>query len=371
MTNIELYKHAPGVTEESPIYPIYQKVMAGERISENEALLLFKSDNIHDIAHIARLVQYRWNENKIHYVLNGHINYSNICAIKCSFCSFSKKNGDEGAYAMSLDEIKNKFLQFNQDQIREIHIVGGLHPDKPLDYYSSMIETIRSLNPDITIKAFTAVEIEYFSRQFAMPVREVLTTLMKAGLGALPGGGAEIFAEKIRKKICPTKIDAAKWLEVHETAHELGLKSNATLLFGHIESYEDRVDHLKRLRDLQDKTGGFLCLIPLTYHPEANPLCDTRTTGIDELKTIAVSRIFLDNFPHIKAYWVMLGVKLAQMALSFGADDLDGTVIEEKITHAAGGQSPQALSRVELRKLITDCGKVPVERDSFYYEITC
>ena len=356
--------------ESSPLFTIYQKVLSGVRITENDALVLFNSKNILEIAAMANIVRNRWNHDKAHYILNGHINYSNICAIKCSFCSFSKKNGDDNAYFMTVDEIKNKFLEFNQDEIREIHIVGGLNPNLPFDYYISMIEGIRSINPDVTVKAFTAVEIEYFSRKFGLAVAGVLEKLKEAGLGALPGGGAEIFAEKIRKKICPTKIDAAKWLEVHETAHELGLKSNATMLFGHIESFEDRVDHLKRLRDLQDKTGGFLCLIPLTYHPEENPLCGTRTTGIDELKTIAVSRIFLDNFPHIKAYWVMLGVKLAQVALSFGADDLDGTVLEEKITHAAGGRSPQALSRSELRNLIEECGKVPVERDSFYNEIS-
>ncbi len=366
----QLYKHHPTIPKNSPLYPIYQKVKNKERIGEDEALTLFQSDDLLEIGMIADLVNKRFNHNKVYYILNGHINYSNICAIQCSFCSFSTKRGDHNAYEMSLEDVKNKFSTFNQDEIREIHMVGGLHPDMPFSYYEDMIQSIKSMNPRVTVKAFTAVEIAHFAELFNMSLEDVFKRLIDKGLGALPGGGAEIFSEKIRRKICPTKISGNEWLEVHRIAHRSGIKSNATMLFGHIETYEDRIDHLKRLRDLQDQTGGFLTFIPLTYHSDHNPLRSDRTSVLDELKTMAVSRIFLDNFPHIKAYWIMLGIKTAQLALSFGADDLDGTVKEEKIYHAAGADSPQVLSRNDIISIITECRKIPVERDSFYNEIT-
>ncbi len=365
----QLHKHQPTIPENSLLYSIYQKVNNKERIGEDEALTLFQSHNIVEIGIIADLVNQRFNQNKVYYILNGHINYSNVCAIQCSFCSFSTKYGDHNAYEMSLEDIRNKFSTFNQDEIREIHMVGGLHPDMPFSYYEDMIQTIKTMNPRVTVKAFTAVEIAHFADLFNMSLENVFKRLIDKGLEALPGGGAEIFSEAIRRKICPTKISGDQWLEVHRIAHRSGIKSNATMLFGHIETYEDRIDHLKRLRDLQDQTNGFLTFIPLTYHPEHNPLRSNRTSVLDELKTIAVSRIFLDNFPHIKAYWIMLSIKAAQIALSFGADDLDGTVKEEKIYHAAGAEGPQMLSKSDLIDLITECRKIPVERDSFYNEI--
>lgn len=358
-----------GVDQGSKLYPVFKKVQQGIRITEDDAIMMFKSNNILDIATIANYVNNNINQNRVYYIMNGHINYSNICAIHCSFCSFSKKRNQDNAYEFNLEEIKNKFLEFNQKEIREVHIVGGLHPDKPFSYYTDMLSAIREINQNVTIKAFTAVEIDHFSKMFQMSVNDVLLKLKDSGLGALPGGGAEIFAEHIRKKICPTKITGKEWLEVHKIAHQTGLKSNATMLFGHIESFEDRVDHLSRLRSLQDETGGFLTLIPLTYHPDNNPLIAQRTSGLDELKTIAISRIFLDNFKHIKAYWIMLGIKIAQLALSFGADDLDGTVMEEKIVHAAGAKSPEMLSKMDLINLILETNRIPVERDSFYNEI--
>lgn len=369
MLETELYKREPIVSTNSPLYPIYNKVLEGSRITDEDALKLFNSQNILEIGAIANIIREKYNKNKVYYVLNGHINYSNICTIKCNFCSFSEKLNSDKAYEMSLEDIKEKFNEFNQDAIREIHIVGGLHPKLPFQYYKDMIKAIKDINPDVCVKGFTAVEYHHFSKLYNKPVEDIFKELIDCGLGALPGGGAEIFDEKIRKEICPSKIDADQWLDIHRTAHKLGLKSNATMLFGHIESIEHRIDHLSRLRQLQDETGGFLALIPLTYHPEHNPLRGTRTSGLDEIKTTAISRIYLDNFPHIKAYWIMLGIKMAQMALNFGADDLDGTVLEEKITHAAGGKSPQLLSKKEIENLIRECHKVPVERDSFYNEI--
>ncbi len=354
------------ITKKSPCTDIFLKVKQGHRITEEEALTLFHSDDVIELGILANQIKEKYNQNKVYYILNGHINYTNICINSCVFCSFRKKKEDQYAYEMSLEDIKNKFNEFNQNNIQEIHVVGALHPELPFSYYTDLLKIIKSINANITIKAFTAVEIEYFSRLYSMPLENILLQLKESGLGALPGGGAEILNDQVRKKICPDKITADTWLNVHETAHKLGLKTNATMLFGHVETYEDRIVHLKKLRDLQDKTNGFLSFIPLTYHPMNNPLSPNRTTGIDELKTIAISRIFLDNFPHIKAYWIMLGMKQAQLALNFGADDLDGTVLEEKITHAAGAKSPEMISRKELIALINECQKIPVERDSFY-----
>jgi len=366
----QLCSSSSPILKTSPLYPIYKKVKNRERISESDAASLFASNDILEIGIIANLIRQRHNKNNVYYILNGHINYSNICVNSCSFCSFKKKSTDKSAYEMSLNAIQSKLSEFNQQTIQEIHIVGGLHPQFPFSYYLDILKSVREVNPNITIKAFTAVEIAHFAHSFKMSIRAVLSQLIECGLEMLPGGGAEIFAEDIRQQICPDKISATEWLEVHKTAHELGIKSNATMLFGHIESFEHRIDHLKQLRHLQDQTDGFLALIPLTYHPKHNPLSPQRTSGLDELKTIAISRIYLDNFPHIKAYWVMLGLKMAQTALSFGADDLDGTVLEEKITHSAGAMSPELLSRSELNNLILECQKIPLERDSFYKPVS-
>lgn len=358
-----------GIPKTSILYSISEKVKKKGRITEDEALVLFEQGDLLELGVLANMVRESLHQNKAYYILNGHINYSNICTIRCSFCAFRKKRGEDKAYEMSLEAIRKKFLEFNQGEIREVHIVGGLNPDLPFSYYQDMLRTIREIHPEVCIKAFTAAEIDHFSRLFGLSWKEILEQLMENGLGMLPGGAAEIFSEEIRKKICPTKIIAKEWLDIHRTAHELGLKSNATMLFGHIESYEDRIDHLSRLRRLQDDTDGFLCLIPLTYHPDYNPLRSDRTSTLDELKTIAISRIFLDNFSHIKAYWIMLGVKTAQMALHFGADDLDGTVREEKITHSAGAKSPQNLFKEDLQNLIRETGKIPIERDALYNEL--
>jgi aminodeoxyfutalosine synthase len=306
-----------------------------------------------------------------YFVVNRHINPTNICVNRCRFCAFSRSKGEEGAFALTVDEILSKLGEAvkGRHPIREVHIVGGLHPDWPFAYYVEMISAVRKRFPSLHIKAFTAVEIDYFSRISGLPVRTILESLKDNGLGAMPGGGAEIFAEKVRERLCPEKISGERWLDIHKTAHLCGIPTNATMLYGHIENYEDRVDHLLRLRQLQDITGGFQAFIPLAYHPKNTEMGGSYSSGIDDLKTTALSRIVLDNIPHIKAYWIMLGEKIAQLALLFGADDLDGTIIEEKITHSAGAMSSEGLTRDELKNLITKAGKSPVERDAFYHTV--
>jgi aminodeoxyfutalosine synthase len=300
---------------------------------------------------------------------------------RCKFCAFSRSKGDKGAYELGIPEIIRKLRADssgarNRKAIKipstispfsEVHIVGGLHPDWSLDYYIELIGKIKKAFPGLHIKAFTAVEIDYFSKISGLSLRDVLLALKEAGLETMPGGGAEIFNIRIRNSVCPEKISGKKWLKIMETAHGLGIKTNATMLYGHIENYVHRVEHMQKIRDLQDKTGGFQAFIPLAFHPLNTKIDGAKyTSGIDDLKTVAVSRLFLDNVPHIKAYWIMLGEKIAQLALMFGADDLDGTIIEEKITRSAGALSGSALTKSDLINLIEKAGKVPVERDSFY-----
>ncbi len=359
----------PEISNKSELYTIYKKVKNNIPITKNDALTLFNSNDIIKIGIIANKIKTKLHNNKVFFILNGHINYSNICVNTCSFCSFKRVENDNDSYIMTIESIKNKLIEFNNKNIKEIHIVGGIHPKLPFSYYKEMLRSIKDINNDVCIKAFTAIEIHNFSKLFSISTRQVLIELMDNGLNALAGGGAEIFEPKIRKKICPDKISGDEWLNIHNIAHSLNIKSNATMLMGHIESYEDRVDHLNKLRETQNKYNGFLSFIPLVYHPKNNSLSSKKTTGIDILKTIAISRIFLNNIPHIKAYWVMLGVKIAQLSLNFGANDIDGTILEEKITHAAGSNSPYMLNKNELISLIKESGKIPVERDSFYNEI--
>ena len=348
---------------------IGDKVSSGERLTREDALALFRSDDIFFLGRLASSVAEKNNGRKVYFIANRHINPTNVCVNRCRFCAFSRSRGEVGAFEFTIEEIIEKLRTLNPElrsPFSEVHIVGGLHPEWPLEYYLAMLSSIKSAYPLITIKAFTAVEIDYFSRISGRPIREVLERLKGSGLGAMPGGGAEIFAERVRKKLCPEKISGERWLEVHREAHRCGIPTNATLLYGHIENAEDRVDHLFRLRDLQDETRGFQAFIPLAYHPRNTDIGGSYTSGIDDLKTIAVSRLVLDNIPHIKAYWIMLGEKIAQLSLLFGADDLDGTIVEEKITHFAGAMSSEGMTRRELVALIEKVGKIPVERDSFY-----
>jgi len=345
---------------------IEEKVRSGNRINKDEAMALFLSDDLLAIGRIADYVAKKKNGSYVYFIKNRHINPTNICVNRCPLCAFSKDKGEKGSYSMTLDEVI-ELARASEKGTTEFHIVGGLNPELDLDYYISLLKALKREFPDIHIQAFTAVEIDYLARLSDLTLKEVLTLLREAGLGSLPGGGAEIFSSPIRREICDKKISGERWLEVMEIAHSIGLRSNATMLYGHIESYEDRIDHLERLRRLQDRTGGFQSFIPLSFHP-LNTGIKKRglTTGFDDLKTLAISRIFLDNFDHIKAFWIMLGEKVAQVSLNFGVDDIDGTVVEEKITHSAGAQTREALSREELIHLIKEAGRIPVERDTLY-----
>lgn len=346
------------------------KVRNGARISDAEALELFQSNDLLAIGELAALANRRQNGDRVYFNVNRHINYSNICVNRCTFCAFCKGEGDAGAYTLALNEVLAKAAEAAAAGATEIHMVGGLHPDLPFDFYLEMLAAIKADNPALHIKAFTAVEIDYFARITGQSVEAVIDELKKAGLESLPGGGAEIFAEEVREQICPEKISGDRWLEVTEKVHRAGLKSNATMLFGHLESYEDRIDHLSRLRRLQDRTGGFQSFIPLAFQPDNTRVPGAKGVGgVDALKTLAISRVYLDNFRHVKAYWIMLGLKIAQVALTFGVNDLDGTVVEEKIGHDAGADSPQAMSKEQIVDLIRKAGRIPVERDTLYREL--
>uniref|UniRef100_UPI004055AEC6 aminofutalosine synthase MqnE n=1 Tax=Candidatus Electronema sp. TaxID=2698783 RepID=UPI004055AEC6 len=346
---------------------ILDKLRREERLSLDDGRRLYECPDLLAVGWLANLVRERKNGNKAFFIYNQHINYSNICTNLCKFCAFGKEKGHELAYEMSIAQIKDKVRQRLDEPITEIHMVGGIHPDLPYAYYLDALRAIKEVRPDVHIQAFTCVEIQHLADLAGKPVEETLAELQAAGLGSLPGGGAEVFSPRIRELTCPKKLDGAGWLRVAKTAHRCGLKSNATMLYGHIETIDERLEHLDALRRAQDETGGFMTFIPLAFHPKNTELADlSRTSGVDDLKNIAVARLMLDNFPHIKAYWVMIGPKLAQVALSFGADDMDGTVKEEVITRMAGGESEQALGHATLIRLIKEAGREPAERDTLY-----
>jgi len=348
-------------------FKIKKKIENGERITLKEGLFLFNSNDLLSIGELASLVNNRKNGKNVYFIVNRHINPTNICVNRCKFCAFSKDKGEAGAYEMTLEEIFKRAEDGAEDGASEFHIVGGLHPDLPFAFYLDMLKGLKKRFPDIHIQGFTMVEIDYFSKISGLSIEETLLSLKEAGIGSIPGGGAEIFAEGVRSKICPDKIKGERWLEIAVKAHKLGIKSNATMLYGHIEKYEDRVDHLEKLRKVQDETYGFQSFIPLSFHSKNTDILKSHfTTGVDDLKTLAIARIYLDNFPHIKAFWIMLGEKISQVSLSFGVDDIDGTVVEEKITHSAGAETKEAMTKDELVRLIKDAGKIPVERDTLY-----
>jgi len=346
---------------------IARKIDAGERLSFDDGLALFHERDLNALGSLANRVRERRHGDRTYFNVNMHLNATNVCVADCMFCSFARlEEGMPGAYTMTLDEALAKVAARPPD-LTEIHIVNGLHPGLPFSYYTDLLRAIRALRPQLHIKAFTAVEIHWFARHYRMTHEEVLRALVDAGLGSLPGGGAEVFADRVRARICRDKVGADGWLAIHGLAHAMGLRSNCTLLYGHIETAEERVDHLVRLREQQDRSGGFQTFIPLAFHNENNALERLPgPTAIDDLRLFAVSRLLLDNIPHVKAYWAMLGVKTAQTALWFGADDLDGTVEEEKIYKMAGSRAPDALSRIDLVRLIRSAGRVPVERDTLY-----
>ncbi|WKZ56964.1 MAG: aminofutalosine synthase MqnE [Bdellovibrionota bacterium] len=357
----------------SPMIPkelmtIAEKVRNQQRLSFDDGLQILLHPDLLAVGQLANLVRERLHGDITYYNKNLHLNATNVCEAGCLFCSFARlEEGMPSAYTMSLEQAKQWIEQRVKPGMTEIHIVNGLNPNLSWEYYLDLLRMIRSSFPQLHIKAFTAVEIHYFSEKYGKSYAEVLEELVEAGLGSLPGGGAEIFAPRARRKLCGDKVDADGWLEVHRVAHTLGLYSNCTMLYGTIERPEERVDHLMRLRSLQDETGGFQAFIPLAYHPENNRLGKIPApTATDDLRLIALSRLMLDNIPHIKAYWVMLGVKVAQLAQRFGSNDMDGTVTEEKIYHMAGSASPNALTESELRRLIESAGRRPVERSTTY-----
>ena len=342
-------------------------------MDDRDATTALKTPNVLALGRIADSVRREMHGNRAYFNINRHINPTNVCVYTydCKFCSFAALKGEEHAWEMSHDQIYEQAAKQGGEQVTEFHIVGGLHPDLSFDWYLEMMRGLKQRFPSVHLKAFTAIEIGWFAKIANLSIEQVLEQLREAGLGSLPGGGAEIFHPDVRAEICNGKLDADEWVEVHRVAHNMGIRTNATMLYGHVERAEHKVDHLMRLRDLEDKAPGFNAFIPLAYHPENNYMgLQFHTTGIDDLRHIAVSRLVLDNFPHIKAYWVMVGPKLAQVALSFGADDIDGTVVEEHIYQMAGADSGQALSRNELERVVREAGFEPVERDTLYQPIS-
>lgn len=345
---------------------IRDKVEAGARLSPEDALRLYRDRDLHAVGEMADLANRRKNGDRVYFIVNRHINPTNLCVNRCKFCAFSRSREEPLAYTMTMEEILVRAEEARAQNATELHIVGGLHPDLPFDFYLILLRTLRERFPEMHLQAFTAVEIDYFQKITGLPLDEVIGQLRQAGLGSLPGGGAEIFAPEIRNRICPEKISGDRWLEVMEAVHGAGLRSNATMLYGHVETLESRVDHMERLRNLQDRTGGFQSFIPLAFHPKNTEIAKGYTTGREDLLALAVGRLFLDNFAHVKSFWIMVGPKLAQVSLRFGVDDIDGTVVEERITHAAGAQGGMALTVEELTTLIRQAGRIPVERDTLY-----
>ena len=358
------------LVQHSQIRDLYEKVAAGERISDSDALRLFESKDLNAVGAVADLARQRKVGDRASYILNRYINYSNYCILSCQFCAFARKKRDADGFQFTVEEIVQKARETLHLGITELHIVGGLHPSLPFSYYIDMLKALRALDARLQLKCFTAIEILHLAWLARKSVAETLCELKAAGLDSLTGGGAEIFRKEVRSAIARGKESAEEYLDVHRTWHKMGGRSTCTMLYGHVESLADRVDHLRYLRELQDETHGFVGFVPLPYQPENNEIpVHNPPTGFDALRTIAVSRIYLDNFDHITAYWVGMGLKLAQVALSYGADDLHGTILEEHIFHMAGAKSPQLQTETEMIKAIREAGRTPVQRNTFYEPI--
>jgi aminodeoxyfutalosine synthase len=359
------------------LFRVADRVLAGERLDRDDAIALFDSHDLLAIGALADRVNRAKNGDRVFLCANQHLNPTNVCILRttCTFCSFARTPKEDGAYTMSLEEAFHEASLARDTPVREFHIVGGLHPKLRVSYYEDLIRGLKERHPGVEIKALTAVEIAHLARIEKSSVEDVLLRLQEAGLETLPGGGAEVFSRGVRKTIAERKLVAEEWLDVHRQAHGLGIRSNCTLLYGHVETHADRVDHLMLLRELQDETGGFLAYIPLAYHPDGNELGEqlgrtgTATTGVDDLKNLAVGRLFLDNFRHVKTHWIMNTAKVSQVALHFGVDDLEGTVRRERIYHEAGASTPEGMTFAEIVRLIRDAGKRPVERNVHYEEV--
>src|SRR5271163_2340909 len=370
-TSLETPLNRPFQTDDARLRPIAAKVLAGSRLDFEDGLALYGSPDILAVGWLANYVRERMHGDLAYFNVNRHINPTNVCVAACRLCAFGRKKDTEGSYTMALEEAWETAASGYSEAVTEFHIVSGLHPDLPFEYFLDMVHGLKQRFPKVHIKAFTMVEVAYLARRAKLTIEQTLIKLREAGVDSMPGGGAEIFSARVRSIICDHKIDGDEWLDTARAAHKLGFKSNATMLYGHIENDEDRVDHLLKLRALQDETGGFQTFIPLAFHPANTPLQHLfTTTGMLDIKQIAVSRLVLDNFPHVKSYWQMMTPKIAQISLRFGADDIDGTVVEEKIYHDAGATTPQGLRRHDLVRLIKEAGREPIERDTLYRPVT-
>ena len=353
--------------QSSALRDLYEQAAAGQRFSEADAQRLFETRDLHALGAMADFVNRRRNGNRASYILNRYLNYSNYCILSCQFCAFARKKRDQDGFELTIPQMEEKARAALAMGVTELHIVGGLHPTLPFQFYLDMLRALRALDQRLQLKCFTAIEILHLAWLGRRSVLDTLTALREAGLDSITGGGAEIFRPEVRTAIARGKESAAEYLDVHRTWHQLGGRSTCTMLYGHVESIEDRIDHLRQLRQLQDETHGFTGFIPLPYHPENNAIpVETAPTAYDTIRTIAVSRLYLDNIPHLTAYWVGLGMKLAQVALNFGADDLHGTIHEEHIFHMAGAQTPAQQTEAEMVKAIRETGRVPVQRNTFY-----
>jgi aminodeoxyfutalosine synthase len=358
-------------TDDAALEPIAAKVLAGERLDFDDGVALYRSGDILAVGWLANLVRERMHGDIAYFNVNRHINPTNVCVASCRLCAFGRKKGEADTYTMALEEAWETAASGYSEAVTEFHIVGGLHPDLPFSYFMDLVRGLKERFPKTHIKAFTMVEIAFLAKRGKMTIAETLRQMKDAGVDSMPGGGAEIFADRVRHIICDHKIDGGEWLETARLAHKMGFRSNATMLYGHVEEVEDRVDHLLRLREVQDDTGGFQTFIPLSFHPDNTALAHIpKSTGMLDIRQIAVGRLMLDNFPHIKSYWQMVTPQMAQISLRFGADDIDGTVVEEKIYHDAGATTPQGMRRVDLIRLITEAGRIPFERDTLYRAVT-
>jgi aminodeoxyfutalosine synthase len=355
---------------DASLKPIADKVLAGERLSFDDGVALYRTPDLLAVGWLANFIREKRHGNITYYNVNRHINPTNVCVAHCKLCAFGRDPGAPGAYTFTLEEMYERAEQGVREGATEFHIVGGLHPDLPFDFFLELIRGPKQRHPHVHLKAFTMVEVHYFARIAKLTVDETLQKMKEAGVDSCPGGGAEIFHPRVRRIICDHKVSGRMWLSMAKKAHRLGLPSNATMLYGHVETAEERVDHLVKLREAQDETHGFVAFIPLAFHPDNTPLAHIpKPTGYDDLRNIAISRLLLDNFDHIKAYWVMLTPSIAQIALRFGANDMDGTVVEEKIYHDAGAKTAEFTSRSDLERLIRAAGRIPVERDTLYRPI--
>src|ERR1700757_5123059 len=355
---------------DSRLKPIADKVLAGARLNAEDGVALYRSPDLLAVGWLANYIREKRHGNVTYYNVNRHINPTNVCVAHCRLCAFGRDPNAPGAYTFALEEIYQRAEQGMREGATEFHMAGGLHPDLPFEYFLDLMRGLKKRCPSVHLKAFTMVEVGYFSRISKLSIRDTLLALKEAGVDSLPGGGAEIFNPPVRKIICDHKVSGQQWLNIARTAHEIGLRSNATMLYGHVESEEERVEHMLLLRELQDETHGFVAFIPLAFHPDNTALSHIpKPTGYADLRAMAVSRLLLDNFEHIKAYWIMLTPSIAQIALRFGANDLDGTVVEEKIYHDAGAKTSEFTPRAELERLIRAAGRVPVERDTLYHPV--